>query len=188
MPTILVVDDSAVDRQLVGGLLEKDDELQIEYAAHGAEALMVMNRLGIDLVVTDLVMPQMNGLELVAAVRREFPLVPVILTTSKGSEEIAVEALQKGAASYVPKRALARSLFDTVQRILAVSVRNRSHSQLMGCMTKSNSSFDLENDSRLFAPLVGYLQEEIARMAGGEEIGEATRRHARDLIRSRSTL
>ena len=61
------------------------------------------------LVLTDLIMPEMNGLELVKAIREHHPFVPVILMTSKGNEEIAVQALQGGAASYVPKSQLAET-------------------------------------------------------------------------------
>ncbi len=164
MTTILVVDDSAVDRRLAGGLLQADDDLQVEFAAHGAEAVEHVRRAAPDLVVTDLMMPEMDGLELVAALRDGYPLVPVILMTSRGSEEIAVRALQAGAASYVPKRMLGRKLLATVQGVLAVATRERCHSRLMGCMTRSDCSFDLENDGALFGPLVSYLQQEVTRL------------------------
>ncbi len=164
MTTILVVDDAAVDRRLAGGLLEGDPEMQVDYAAHGLEALEKMARAAPDLVLTDLMMPEMDGLQLVSAVRQEHPLVPVILMTSKGSEEIAVQALQQGAASYVPKRILARTLLPTVQRVLAVSSKQRSHTRLMECMTKSECTFSLQSDYGLFAPLVSYLQEEVTRL------------------------
>ena len=95
MSTILVVDDSAVDRRLVGGLLERDGEWKVHYAIHGADALEKLRHTEYDLVVTDLVMPGIDGLELVAAVRSQYPHVPVILMTSKGSEEIAVRALEQ---------------------------------------------------------------------------------------------
>lgn len=174
MPTILVVDDSAVDRRLVGRLLEEDTDLEVEYAAHGKEALAKIEYLVIDLVVTDLIMPEMDGLELVAAIRGQYPLVPVILMTSKGSEEVAVRALQEGAASYVPKRTLAQNLLKTVRRVLTVSSRQRSHWRLMGCMTSSDCTFALENDSALFGPLVIYLQEEASRLGICDE-SERTR-------------
>jgi CheY-like chemotaxis protein len=174
MPTVLVVDDSASDRRLVGELLKNDGDLSVQYAVDGAEALATMERALPDLVVTDLVMPQINGLELVAAVRKRFPLVPVILTTSRGSEEIAVQALKQGAASYVPKRVLAWDLLDTVRGVLAVSCRQRSHTRLLGYLTKSDCTFALENDCTLFSPLVAYLQEEIARMGLCDE-AERTR-------------
>lgn len=164
MTTVLVVDDSDVDRRLVGGLLQQEEDLELEYAAHGAEALRKMEHAPADLVVTDLIMPEMSGLKLVAAVGEKYPLVPVILMTSKGSEEVAVEALQQGAASYVPKRTLGRRLVDTIRNVLAVSFRQRSHSRLMECMITSNCTFALGNDAALFHPLVGYLQEEASRI------------------------
>ena len=106
MSNILVVDDSDVDRQLIEGFLKDVGELEITFAANGAEALDAMEQRVPDLVVTDLFMPKIDGLELVAQSRERFPLVPVMLVTSKGNEEIAVQALQQGAASYVPKRLL----------------------------------------------------------------------------------
>jgi len=174
MVTILTVDDSAVDRRLVGGLLEKEAGFRIEYAAHGVEALEKIDREIPDLVVTDLMMPRMNGLELVTAIRRRHPLVPVILMTSKGSEEIAVEALQRGAASYVPKRMLAERLLDTIRNVLAVSGGQRRRSRLIGCIARSEYAFVLENDGELFRPLVTYLQENVTDM-GICDNGECTR-------------
>jgi len=174
MTTVLVVDDSRVDRRLVGGLLGKDPEINLRYAANGAEAVESLRQETPDLVITDLIMPELNGLELVAHVREHHPLVPVILMTSKGSEELAVQALQQGAASYVPKRAMGQKLCETVQRVLSVAYRERSHSRLMGAMIRSDFAFTLENDSSLFRPLVAYLQESIAHM-GVTEDAERTR-------------
>src|SRR5512139_177460 len=102
MPTVLVVDDSSVDRSRIGGLLLKS-ELNVEYAVNGAEALRRIAEISPDLVLTDLIMPEMDGLELVAAVVAQFPLTPVILMTGRGNEETAVRALRAGATSYVPK-------------------------------------------------------------------------------------
>ena len=97
MPTVLVVDDSPIDRQLVGGLLKQDTDWTVTYAGDGAAALDSIRTRPPDIVVTDLQMPEMTGLELVIAVRKSFAQVPVVLMTGKGSEEIAVEALHAGA-------------------------------------------------------------------------------------------
>jgi len=164
MTTVLVVDDSAVDRRLVGGLLSRDANLRLVYAVHGAEALTKIEQDPPDLVLTDLVMPEIDGLTLVATAKAKYPLVPAILMTSKGSEELAVQALEAGAASYVPKHALAQRLLDTVRKVLAVSSRRRSHSRLMGSMTRSNCTFVLENDSALIAPLISRVQEDCGHM------------------------
>jgi CheY-like chemotaxis protein/anti-sigma regulatory factor (Ser/Thr protein kinase) len=174
MPNILVVDDSVVDRRIAGRFLEEDPDMQMDYASHGVEALARMQQRVPDLVLTDLMMPEMDGLELVAAVRSQYPLVPVILMTSRGSEEIAVQALQAGAASYVPKRTLARKLLTTVRKVLAAATGRRGHTRLMQCLTKVQCSFVLENDSSLFGPLVAYLQEGVTQMGICDET-ECTR-------------
>lgn len=157
--TVLVVDDSAADRRLVGGLLERSGGLTIEYAVDGKEALDRFESSVPDLVVTDLIMPQMDGLELVAAVKSEFPLVPVVLMTARGNEKIALSALRAGAAGYVPKRILAQDLSITVKRILAASREDRSLSRLMHRMVENQSSFLLHNDPSLIPLLLGYLQQ-----------------------------
>ena len=100
---ILVVDDSLVERVLVEGLLRKDPTYQVQLAANGRVALEVLEKESPDLVVTDLVMPEMDGLELVRTMRNRYPTIPVILMTAYGDESTAVEALESGAASYVPK-------------------------------------------------------------------------------------
>ena len=104
MTTLLVVDDSLTDRRLVTGLLSRALDCRITEAVSGDKALECMEALEPDLVLTDLQMPGMNGLELVKLLREEYPSVPVILMTAKGSESIAAEALKNGAASYVAKQ------------------------------------------------------------------------------------
>src|SRR5450631_3799643 len=102
MSTVLIVEDSPTQSQAIQLLLE-DAGFQVRSAAQGLEALEAMRHTLPDIVATDLEMPQMNGLQLVEAIRRDFPSVPVILMTAHGSEEVAALALRQGAASYVPK-------------------------------------------------------------------------------------
>jgi len=163
-----------VDRLLAGGLLEMNGDWSISYSADGADALTKLRECRIDLVLTDLVMPGMDGLALVAEIHARFPSVPVILMTSRGTEEIAVQALHAGAASYVPKRILSQSLAETVRRVLAVSTQRLVKARLLGCMTESRSSFVLGNDVTLIESLVVYLQESAIQMELCDE-AEVTR-------------
>ncbi len=158
METVLIVDDSAVDRRLAGGLLGKFPQLHIEYAIDGSQALDRIEELSPDIVVSDLVMPGRNGLELVEEVQRIRPYLPVILMTNKGSEEIAVKALQAGAASYVPKSHLASMLPETVLNILQLSRQRRSQASLMASLKRCEFIFDLGIDDELISPLITYLQ------------------------------
>jgi CheY-like chemotaxis protein/anti-sigma regulatory factor (Ser/Thr protein kinase) len=170
MPTVLVVDDAAVDRRLVGGLLEHDPDLTVRFATNGTHALTMMRESVPTLVVTDLIMPEMNGLELVTAIRDQHPFVPVILMTSKGNEEIAVQALQRGAASYVPKSQLADRLLETIRAVLDASRPRESQARLLTHIINSECMFRLENDCTLFPPLINYLQDHVARFGLFDQI------------------
>src|SRR6516225_7826949 len=99
---VLVVDDAAIDRRMTGAIIEQNLGWRVTYAEDGAVALAAMERETPRVVLTDLRMPGMDGLELVAAVCRRYPFVPVVLMTAFGNEEIAIQALREGAASYVP--------------------------------------------------------------------------------------
>ena len=156
MAHILIVDDSAADCQLAGHLLEGDGST-VFYAQDGEEALVQLQEHPLDLVLTDLVMPRLDGLALVERMKAEHPRVPVVLMTARGSEEIAVQALESGAASYVPKKRLVRSLVETITRVLDASKEHKSHRRLLGRMRAA--SFELENDLDLVASLVSYLTQ-----------------------------
>jgi CheY-like chemotaxis protein len=158
MPTVLVVDDSAVDRRLVGGLLAKSPGIDVDFAADGKEALRKVQARPPALVITDLVMPEMNGLELVSAIVDQYPQVPVILMTGKGSEDIAVKALQAGAASYVPKTALHHLLLETVTDVLAMTRNIFSRQRLMECLKWGRFTFLLANDAESIPTLISYVQ------------------------------
>jgi CheY-like chemotaxis protein/anti-sigma regulatory factor (Ser/Thr protein kinase) len=162
--TVLVVDDSAVDRHLAGAIVHKLEGWQAIFAGHGREALEVIERQPPDIVLTDLLMPEMDGLELVQAVRAKYPLIPVILMTAHGSEDVAIQALQKGAASYVPKKSLARDLEETLDQVLAASQTNRSQKRIIDSLMHYESHFVIDNDTTLIAPLVGHIEQNLERM------------------------
>jgi CheY-like chemotaxis protein/anti-sigma regulatory factor (Ser/Thr protein kinase) len=164
MPTVLVVDDSATDRRLAVGLIEKTPDFTVLQATNGRDALEQIELHLPDLVVTDMMMPEMNGLELVSKVKEHYPLMPIILMTSQGSEEIAVQALQQGAASYVPKRSLATELLEVIDRVLAASQESRGRARLVGRLSRYEYAFNLENDVSLVCAVAGYLREEAIRL------------------------
>ncbi len=159
MSTILVVDDLLADRLIAGGLLQQDDSLSIIYATNGIEALEQIELHVPDIVVTDLQMPEMDGLKLVEAIKEKYPLIPTILMTAAGSETIAVQALEAGASSYVPKKLLGEDLHRVVTRVLALSTENRSNARVMNRLVEM--SFLLDNDLQLFSSLISHLRETI---------------------------
>jgi len=169
MPNILIVDDSAIDRALAGKLLQREEDVVVTFAMNGREALVSMANARPDVVVSDLQMPEMNGLELVAAVRRDYPSVPVILMTGRGSESIAADALRIGAAGYVPKLSLAERLPLVVRGLFAATEADRLHSRLFHSLQRSEFQFRLRNDPELFNPLVERIQETLRCLPLGDE-------------------
>ena len=171
MAKILVVDDSVMDRTLAGKLLEKHPGWTITAAENGRHALATLASETFDLVLTDLQMPEMNGLELVSAIRAQHTYVPVILMTAHGSEEIAMQALQRGAASYVPKQNLALDLVETTESVLTVATAERNQQRLLECLMRTESQFLMDNDPSLIPPLIGHVRENLLRMNLCDETG-----------------
>ncbi len=162
--TVVIVDDSAMDRRLAGAIVQKISGWQTLFAADGKEALEILQHKVADVVLTDMLMPEMDGLELVRAIRAKHPLVPVILMTAHGSEELSIQALRNGAASYVPKKSLARDLEDTLDGVLAASQSNRREQLALDCLIQQETLYRLENDVSLVGPLVGHLEHQMERL------------------------
>ena len=137
------------------------------YANNGLQAFDRLPEQPIDLVLTDLQMPELDGLGLVERMKEEYSRVPVVLMTGKGSEEIAVTALKTGAASYVPKKVLAQELVDVVERLLAFSRERETDLQLVGRLREA--SFVLENDLEMISSLVRFLRQAMQGLGCFEE-------------------
>lgn len=160
----LVVDDSPMDRRMASSLLEVGLGARVITAKHGLEALKILRKEQPDLVLTDMQMPEMDGLELVEIVRSNYPTLPIMLMTANGSEELAMRALQAGAASYVPKSQLNESLVSTAETILSAARQERRRGRVLECVTHMECEFELENDPALVPHLIAHLQEQMLRM------------------------
>lgn len=189
MASILVVDDSAVDRKVIGALLQKGSAYSVQFASDGAEALGHVGHAMPDLIVTDLMMPKMDGLQLVRAIRVQHPGVPVILTTAHGSELLAVEALKNGAAGYVPKAHLAERLLETVEEVLALAKADRDYEKMVSCLSRTDFTFFLEmaNDLALIPPFIKLIEQTVASVRlcdfnGQLRIGVALREALKNAI------
>src|SRR5258708_24720232 len=102
MPTILIVEDEAKMRRLVE-LNLADDGFSTLSAGDAETGLKLLRDTPVDLVVTDLKLPGMNGLEFLQAVKRQNAGLPVVVMTAFGTVETAVEAMKGGASDYVLK-------------------------------------------------------------------------------------
>ncbi len=99
---VLVIDDDASLRFALEAVLG-DAGLTVVSSASGAAGLQAFEASGADAVLTDLAMPEMDGLEVLSRLRALDPGVPVIMLTAHGSERVAVAAMKAGAYDYLPK-------------------------------------------------------------------------------------
>ena len=162
--TVLVVDDSAMDRHLAGSIVQKMEGWQVLFASNGVEALTQQQKQPADIVLTDMLMPEMDGLQLVQEFRVKHPGTPVILMTAHGSEELAIQALKAGAASYVPKKSLARDLPDTLDQIISTTRSLLQEARLLSYLHTFETTFVLDNDTSLIPPLVAHIEQDLTRL------------------------
>jgi CheY-like chemotaxis protein len=161
--TVLIVDDLRMSHRLVGKIVEGGG-YKVITAGNGRQALEVIERQPPTVVLTDLHMPEMDGLELVTKVREKYPLLPVVLMTAGGSEEIALQALRNGAASYVPKRNLGDDLLRILHEVVASARVGHQRHMAMSGLTRRESHFRLGNDLAVIPAVVTLLQDDLAGM------------------------
>jgi DNA-binding NtrC family response regulator len=115
--SILVVDDEKLQREIIRDILNYEG-YPVTIAGSGQEALEFLKQSSVALVITDLKMPEMDGIELLGKVKEISPETSVIVVTAYGSVESAVEAMKKGAFHYLTKPFGKEELLLTVQRAL----------------------------------------------------------------------
>jgi len=99
---ILVVDDDSYVRESTEEILRRKG-YQVDTSANGKDALVLLDEADFDLILSDIKMPEMDGIELLAAAKGKYPDIHVIMMTAFGSVDNAVEAMRKGAYDYIQK-------------------------------------------------------------------------------------
>ncbi|MEZ6058891.1 MAG: ATP-binding protein [Planctomycetaceae bacterium] len=161
MTSILVVDDSATERVRIAGLLSCHPDYQVTAVSTGSAAIRTVVESPVDLVLTDMQMSDINGLELVSRLRSEQSDVPVILMAAEGSEELAVKAIRAGASSYVNKSAAPHVLREVVERVLAARAEKLSHAAVLRHMRADEYEFSLGNSRSLMSSTAAFLRRAI---------------------------
>ena len=125
MRTILVVDDSPTMRRMIMASLRGLDDVGFDQAASGLEAIERLALAPVDLVVLDLNMPDVHGLEVLRFVRthERFRALPVVVLTTRGDEESREAALREGATRYLTKPFEPATFAPEINALLAVAGR-----------------------------------------------------------------
>jgi CheY-like chemotaxis protein len=156
--SVLVVDDSRLDRRLTEECLRRAG-YAVTSAGDAREALSRLDLHPVDLVVTDLTMPGMDGFELLRRIKCISRTLPVILVTSSGSEAVVVEALRAGADDYVSKTCLPEQLPTSVHRLLEIAHETRRRRMTEQWLMRQQVSYHLENDREQVGGIVRRLCE-----------------------------
>jgi len=164
MANVLVVDDDPVSRRLAAALIVSAGDNEVRLAGGAAEAMALVAQQPPDLVITDLNMPEVSGLELLKSLRDKHEGLPVIVMTAHGDEQLPVKVLKAGASSYIAKAKLQDELLALVSDVLSVSQSEKRNQLLDDFITQTTTEYLLESDPELIAPLVGRLQTLVSRM------------------------
>ena len=117
---ILVVDDFSTMRRIIRGLLRESGYANVEEAEDGVAALDTLRNAAFDFVISDINMPNMNGFELLAQIKKDETLahLPVLMVTAEARREDIVRAAQEGAAGYIVKPFTKATLEEKVAKIM----------------------------------------------------------------------
>jgi len=122
--TILVVDDYLPTRRLIVDALDQSSQYEVDEAENGEEALQLFNQHNYDLVISDIMMPGMSGMDLLNRIREKNLSAAVIMITGNPTVELTVSAIKKGAVDFLPKP------FDIDDLLYRVDIHLRGKSLL----------------------------------------------------------
>ena len=183
---ILVVDDLPDMRSLLGSLLKANGYTIVE-AGDGQEALALASRQPLDLMITDWMMPEMSGPELIASIRElpEKQGLPIILLTANADERARIEGVDTGADAFLSKPFQNRELLATVRNLLSLKVREGELEGLVVELRQTQEQLVAQSRMATLGELASGLAHEIRNpmnlaQGGVEEITEALKEPERD--------
>ncbi|HPA45727.1 MAG TPA: response regulator [bacterium] len=155
--TILIVDDERVICDLLVEILSENHHYELLSAGDGETALQICSDRDVDLVFTDLRMPGMGGLRLLAELKKLVPETPVVIITGYGSKEDVIQALRLGASNFLLKPNDVENVASIAEKILSMRQRERLGEELFQFFEEEQQSFILPSSLRYALPLIDFL-------------------------------
>lgn len=140
--TVLVADDRTDNVDFLRQYVLEPNGYQVRAAIDGRHALSIAIEENVDLVISDLIMPNLNGLELMEELRKAGKEIPTILMTFHGSEETAVNAFRLGARDYIIKPFTVEEMTEAIDRALAEARLRRERDELTQHLLKANRQLE----------------------------------------------
>jgi len=120
----LIIEDDEGMRSLLEDFF-KEEGFEVDSVSNGSEAFRILVRDAFDLIITDIRMPGLTGLDILPGIKRLHPEAPIIVITAFGSEEVHRKAMKRGATAYLEKPLHFSELRTMVQKIRSANEKNR---------------------------------------------------------------
>jgi two-component system, chemotaxis family, chemotaxis protein CheY len=116
---IVIVDDAKFMRMTLSNILMNGEHEVVGQGENGKDAIRLYRELKPDLVTLDITMPEMNGIDAVKQIKKEFPDAKVIMCSAMGQQKMVVEAIEAGARDFIVKPFDEGRLIDAINRVLS---------------------------------------------------------------------
>jgi two-component system nitrogen regulation response regulator NtrX len=155
MSTILVVDDEEGIREVLSAILE-DEGYEVRVAADGIEGLALMNEESVDLVLLDVWLPRMGGIDVLKKIDEDHPGVPVIIISGHGNIDIAVKAVKLGAFDFIEKPLSLERVTTAVKNALELEQLRRENKALRSSIEQRE---EIHGESEAIAQIRGIIEQ-----------------------------
>lgn len=120
MAKILIVDDAKFMRMTLSTILMKGEHEVVGQGENGKDAITMYRELKPDLVTMDITMPEMNGIDAVREIKKEFPDAKIIMCSAMGQQKMVVEAIEAGAKDFIVKPFDESRVLNAINRVLSI--------------------------------------------------------------------
>lgn len=169
---ILLIEDDLPSRTFMSDLVESSGHL-VQSAPDGLAGLEVFKQFQPDLVITDIMMPKMDGIEFLQEIRQCSPHVIVIMVTAFSSDDFAVQALNLGANNYLKKPIREKELFPLLEKYSKFFKFSFPPKVMLGTVTRREVTMEFENEFDLIPAIADQLVEQVAGYCGEERLLDA---------------
>jgi DNA-binding NtrC family response regulator len=138
--TLLIVDDEADIREMLADCAQRDGYLTV-HAKNGVEALEILKNQSIEAILTDLVMPEMDGTELILRTRALGLATPFVLVSGMADEDSILRSFRSGACDYIAKPFSSDELRTIISRVLDIGARQKTIENLLDDLADEDEDF-----------------------------------------------